>query len=97
VVQKAVRNLWSGAPEEETKLRGVLEAEWASHIWEFELAMHMGLQLSEMYGLDRHDVDLARRLRLMRLGENGEARYARLNSVALKTFGELRRRSDGTG
>ena len=33
----------------------------------------------------------------MRRGKNGEARYARLNSVALKALDELRKRSDGTG
>ncbi len=84
-------------PEEETKLRGVLEAEWAGHIPEFDLALHTGLRLSEMYGLDWRDVDLARRLLLVRQGKNGEARYARLNSVALKALDDLRKRSDGTG
>jgi site-specific recombinase XerD len=85
------------SPEEETKFRAVLEAEWAGHIPEFDLALHTGLRLSEMYGLDWQDVDLARRLLLVRRGKNGEARYARLNSVALKALDDLRKRSDGTG
>ena len=84
-------------PEEETKLRAVLETEWAGHIPEFDLALHTGLRLSEMYGLDWRDVDLARRLLIVRRGKNGEARYARLNSVALKALDELRKRGDGTG
>lgn len=84
-------------PEEETKLRAVLEMEWASHIPEFDLGLHTGLRLSEMYGLDWQDVDLARCLIHIRLGKNGESRYARLNSVALKALTELRKRGDGTG
>jgi len=84
-------------PEEEAKLRGVLEAEWAGHTPEFDLALHTGLRLSEMYGLDWQDVDLARRLILIRRGKNGESRYARLNSIALKALAELRKRGDRTG
>jgi len=84
-------------PEEEAKLRAVLEADWREHIPEFELALHTGLRLSEMYGLEWQDVDLTRRLLLVRRGKNGEARYARLNSVALKALDALRKRSDGTG
>jgi len=84
-------------PEEETNLRAALENEWRGHIPEFNLALHTGLRLSEMYGLDWQDVDLARRLLLVRRGKNGEARYARLNSVALKALDDLRKRSDGTG
>ena len=61
------------------------------------LALHTGLRLSEMYGLDWQDVDLARCLILIRRGKNGESRYARLNSIALKALTELRKRGDGTG
>jgi site-specific recombinase XerD len=84
-------------PEEESRLRAVLETEWPGHIPELDLALHTGLRLSEMYGLDWRDVDIARRLLQVRRGKNGEARYARLNSVALKALGELLKRSDGTG
>jgi site-specific recombinase XerD len=84
-------------PAEETKLRAVIEMEWAGHVPEFDLALHTGLRLSEMYGLEWQDVDLARRLLLVRRGKNGEARYARINSVAVKALDELRKRSDGTG
>jgi len=84
-------------PEEETKLRAVLEKEWLGHVPELDLALHTGLRLSEMYGLDWQDVDLARRLLLVRCGKNGEARHARLNSVALKALDHLRKRGDGTG
>jgi site-specific recombinase XerD len=84
-------------PEEETKLRTELEARWPGHIPELDLALHTGLRLSEMYGMDWQDVDLARCLILIRRGKNGESRYARLNSVALKALTELRKRGDGTG
>jgi len=70
---------------------------WAGHVPEFDLALHTGLRLSEMYGLEWQDVDVARRLLLIRRGKNREARYARLNSVALKALDELRKRCDGTG
>jgi integrase len=82
---------------EETKLRAVLEADWAGHIPEFDLALHTGLRLSDMYGLDWQDVDVSRRLLLVRRGRNDESRYARLNSVALRALEELRKRGDGTG
>jgi site-specific recombinase XerD len=84
-------------PEEEIKLRTEMEARWVSHIPELDLALHTGLRLSEMYGLDWQDVDLARCLILIRRGKNGDSRYARLNSVALKALDELRKRGDGTG
>jgi integrase len=84
-------------PEEETKLRAVLEKEWVGHIPELDLALHTGLRLSEMYGLEWQEVDLARRLLLVRRGKNGEARYARLNIVAIKALDDLRKRCDGTG
>ena len=84
-------------PEEETKLRTEMESRWAGHIPELDLALHTGLRLSEMYGLDWQDVDLARCLILIRRGKNGESRYARLNSVALKALDELRMRGDGIG
>jgi site-specific recombinase XerD len=84
-------------PEEETKLRTEMEARWAGHFPELDLALHTGLRLSEMYGLDWQDVDLAQCLILIRRGKNGESRYARLNSIALKALTELRKRSDGTG
>jgi integrase len=74
-----------------------MQARWPSHIPELDLALHTGLRLSEMYGLDWQDVDLARCLILIRRGKNGESRYARLNSVALKALTELRKRGDGTG
>jgi site-specific recombinase XerD len=84
-------------PEEETKLRTEMEARWKGHIPELDLALHTGLRLSEMYGLDWQDVDLARCLILIRRAKNGDSRYARLNSVALKALDELRKRGDGTG
>jgi site-specific recombinase XerD len=84
-------------PEEEINLRTEMEARWAGHIPELDLALHTGLRLSEMYGLDWQDVDLARCLILIRRGKNGESRYARLNSIVLKALTELRKRGDGTG
>lgn len=83
--------------EEEGKLRKVLERDWPAHLPEFDLALHTGLRLSEMYALDWQDIDLNQRFLLVRRGKNGESRYARLNSVALKALNELKKRGDGTG
>jgi len=83
--------------EEDVKLRKVIAEEWTQHIPELDLALHTGLRLSEMYGLDWQDIDLTRRLLLVRQGKNGEARYTRLNSVAAKALEDMRKRSDGTG
>jgi site-specific recombinase XerD len=84
-------------PEEDVKLRKVIAEEWAQHMPELDLALHTGLRLSEMYGLEWQDIDLARRLLVVRRGKNGEARYARLNTVAAKALEDLRKRGDGTG
>jgi site-specific recombinase XerD len=50
-----------------------------------------------MYGLDWEDVDLARRFLRVKRGKNGESRYVRLNSVAVKALTKLKERSGGTG
>jgi integrase len=50
-----------------------------------------------MSGLDWEDVDLFRRFLRVKRGKNGESRYVRLNSVAVKALTKLKERSDGTG
>ena len=50
-----------------------------------------------MYGLDWQDVDLTRRFIRVRRGKNGEARYVRLNSVALKALAGLLGANDEAG
>jgi site-specific recombinase XerD len=50
-----------------------------------------------MYPLEWQDVDLARRFLRVKRGKNGECRYVRLNSVALKAFTSLQKCSDETG
>jgi integrase len=87
----------ANSPEKKTKLRTELAARWPDHIPELDLALHTGLRVSEMYGLDWQDVDLARCLVLIRRGKNGDSRYARLDSIAHKALAELRKRGGGTG
>lgn len=84
-------------PAEDARLREVIEQRWRQHLPELDLALHTGLRRSEMYGLDWSDVDLAMRLAVVRRGKNGEPRYVRLNSIALKALTELQKRSSGTG
>jgi len=83
--------------DEEKRLREVLNANWPEHVAELDLAMHTGMRRSEMYGLDWEDVDLGRRFLRVKRGKNGESRYVRLNSVAVKALTKLQERSDGSG
>jgi site-specific recombinase XerD len=83
--------------DEEKRLRGVLIASWPEHLPELDLALHTGMRRSEMYGLDWQDVHVGRRFLHIKRGKNGEGRYVRLNSVAVKALAKLQERCDGTG
>ena len=83
--------------DEEHRLREAISARWPIHILELDLALHTGLRRSEMYGLDWQDVDLTRRFIRVRRGKNGDARYVRLNAVALAALAKLREGTDETG
>jgi len=48
-------------PDEEARLRKVIEGKCPHHLAELDLALHTGLRRGEMYGLDWQDVDLGRR------------------------------------
>jgi site-specific recombinase XerD len=85
------------APEEEVRLRAVIEAACPEHMPELDLALNTGLRLSEMYGLSWENVNISRRILTIPRSKNGETRYVPLNSVALTALAELRKRGDGTG
>lgn len=50
-----------------------------------------------MYRLEWDDVDMAQKRLLVRQGKNGESRYVRLNSIALKSLAEFLKRGNKTG
>jgi site-specific recombinase XerD len=64
---------------------------------ELDLALNTGLRLSELYGLDWENVNLARRVLTVPRPKNGEMRHVPLNAPALAALGELQKRSDGIG
>jgi integrase len=63
---------------------------------ELDLALNTGLRLSELYGLDWENVNIARRELTIPLPKNGEMRHVPLNAPALAALGELQKHSDGT-
>ena len=83
--------------EEESRLRKVVEANWPEHLPELDLALYTGMRRSEMYGLNWDDIDFANRLVRIKRGKNGEARYLRVNSAAVKALTKLQKRCDGAG
>lgn len=83
--------------DEESRLRAVIHAKFASHLPEFEIALHSGMRPSEQYGLTWDRVDLVRRLVTIPRSKNGITRHVPLNSVALAAFQELFGRSQGGG
>lgn len=84
-------------PEEEARLRAVIEATCPEHMPELDLAIHTGLRLGEMYGLTWENVNLSRRVLTVPRSKNGEMRHVPLNRAALAALGILRQRADGTG
>jgi integrase len=85
------------SPEEEVRLRAAVSATCPEHVPELDLALNTGLRLSELYGLDWDNVNLARRVLTIPRPKNGETRHVPLNGPALSALGELQKRSDGIG
>ncbi len=85
------------SPEEESKIRKIIERYYSDHMPEFELALHTGLRLSEMYGLTWEHVNLDLRLLTIPRSKNGESRHIHFNPAALSALRAFRMRGDGTG
>jgi site-specific recombinase XerD len=84
-------------PEEERRLRKVIEMKWPEHMPEFEIALHTGMRLSEQYSLVWADVDFLNRVVTVHRTKNGEVRHIKLNRVALAAFRAFFARSQGDG
>ena len=82
-----VRTRWL-SPEEEARLRSAIEARYSEHIPELELALNMGLRLSEMSGLTWENVNMSRRVLTVPRSKNGETRHVPLNASAGTAPGE---------
>jgi integrase len=85
------------SPEEEQRLRSVIEREYTTHMPEFEIALHTGIRRVEQYKLLWPDVDLQARRVTLRQTKNGTTRHVPLNSVAVRAFRTLWERSQGQG
>jgi integrase len=83
----------NGAYDEERRLRAAIEAIYASHLPEFEIALHTGMRPSEEYSLTWDRVDLFGRQVTVPRSKNGKVRHIPLNSEALAAFKVLAHRS----
>jgi integrase len=85
------------SPEEEVRIRAVIQATCPEHLPEFEIALNTGLRLSELYNLTWDTVNLPRRILTVPRSKNGEVRHVPLNTPALEAFQTLRKRSGHSG
>ncbi len=69
--------------EEEKKLRNVIEAKWASHVPELDLAINTGIRKGSQYGLTWDMVDLKGRMLNIPRTKNEEPIHVPLNDVAI--------------
>lgn len=83
--------------EEETKLRKVVEAKWASHLPELDLAINTGLRKGSQYGLTWDMVDWkSRELHIPRT-KNEEPLHVPLNDAAIGALKAAFECGDGSG
>ena len=86
--------------DQEKKLRDAIRSrpEWVEHEPELDLAMHTGLRRGSMYlHLVWENVDLQRRVAIIRRTKNGEQVVVPLNDVAMKALQIFRLRGNGCG
>jgi integrase len=95
-----------GAPEcrshlkrldEEKKLRRVIEAKWAAHLPELDLAINTGLRKGSQYGLTWDMVDWKGRMLNIPRTKNEEPLHVPLNDAAVAALRIVHDRGDGRG
>ena len=93
-----VRFLNQFASTEEAQLRKVIEAKFASHMPELDIALNTGMRRGEQYSrIDWTCLDLERRDLLIPQSKNGNSRHIPLNAAALAAFQQMHARSGGKG
>ena len=86
------------APAEERRLREVMQAKYAEHIPELDLALNTGLRRTDMYQRLTWDrVNMAWRLASIPRSKNDDPHHVRVNKAAMAALEVFRSRSDGTG
>jgi integrase len=83
--------------EEETKLRKIIEAKWASHLPGLELAINTGLRKGSQYSLTWDMIDWKGRLLNIPRTKNEEPIHIPLNDAAVAALRVAHGRGDGRG
>jgi len=83
--------------EEEKKLRRVIEAKWASHLPELDLAINSGLRKGSQYSLTWDMVDFRGRMLNIPRTKNEEPIHVPLNDAAVAALRVVHDRGDGRG
>lgn len=77
------------SPNEEKRLRQVIERDCPEHLPELEIALNTGIRRGEQYKLTWADVNLKGRRITLPKTKNGTTRYVPLNAVAHAAFRQL--------
>ena len=83
--------------EEEKKLRKVIDAKWASHMPELDLAINTGLRKGSQYSLTWEMVDWNGRMLNVPRTKNEEPIHVPLNDAAIAALRVVHDRGDGRG
>lgn len=89
-----IRYLNQYKPDEESRIRAAILAEYENHLPEFEIALHCGLRASEQYRLQWPDISLERKTLTVSKTKNGRTRHIPLNSVAVAVLQYLHTRAE---
>jgi integrase len=83
--------------EEEKRLRKIIEAKWASHMPEFDLAINTGLRKGSQYGLSWDMVDWKGRMLNIPRTKNEEPNHVPLNDAAVAALRVVHDRGEARG
>ena len=83
--------------EEENRLRKIIEAKWASHMPEFDLAINTGLRKGSQYGLTWDMVDWKGRMLNIPRTKNEEPNHVPLNDAAVAALRVVHDRGEARG
>jgi len=81
------------SPEEEKKIRGVLDSDYRQHVPAFNVSLHTGMRAGEQFSMKWNQIDWERRILSIPKTKNGHARHVPLNSVALAALQTLKKKN----